>query len=106
MRKNTTFMALNDSKRTIVAAIRRSGPDKPDVRSIPNELRHLRRLVERVKREGSVFWGTLHYLSNPLRNPLSDTSAGLGPASGLHGSPPCRRRGRHSRGSGRERVQL
>jgi transposase len=54
MRENITFMALDDSKRTIVAAVLRRGSDEPEVRSIPNEPRHLRRLVERVQREGSV----------------------------------------------------
>jgi transposase len=47
-------VALDDSKRTIVAGILRPGSQDPDLRSIPNEPRHLRRLFERLKREGRV----------------------------------------------------
>jgi hypothetical protein len=46
MRKNITFVALDDSKRTIVAAMLPPGSDKPDLRSIPNGPRYLRRMVE------------------------------------------------------------
>jgi transposase len=54
MEKDTTFVALDDSKRTIVAGILRPGTDEPELRQIPNEPRHLRRLFTRLKREGSV----------------------------------------------------
>lgn len=54
MRKHITFVALDDSQRTIVAGILRPGSDEPDLRSIPNEPRHLRRLFTRLKREGPV----------------------------------------------------
>ena len=54
MKKDSTFVALDDSKRTIVAGILRPGSDEPELRTIPNEPRHLRRLCERLKREGPV----------------------------------------------------
>jgi transposase len=54
MQKHITHVALDDSKRTIVAGILRAGSQEADLRSIPNEPRHLRRLFERLKREGPV----------------------------------------------------
>jgi transposase len=54
MQKHITHVALDDSKRAIVAGILRPGSQEPDLRSIPNEPRHLRRLFERLKREGRV----------------------------------------------------
>jgi transposase len=54
MRKNITHVALDDSKRTIVAGILRPGVPEPELRQLPNEPRHLRRLVTRLKREGPV----------------------------------------------------
>jgi transposase len=54
MQKHITHVALDDSKRTNVAGILRPGSQDPDLRSIPNEPRHLRRLFERLKREGRV----------------------------------------------------
>ena len=54
MTKDTIFVAIDDSKRTLVLGILRPGADVPETRSIPNEPRHLRRLFTRVKREGSV----------------------------------------------------
>jgi len=54
MRKHTTFVALDDSKRTIVAGILRPGVQGPELRQLPNEPRHLRHLVTRLKREGPV----------------------------------------------------
>jgi hypothetical protein len=50
MQKHTTFVALDDSKRTIVAGILRPGVQEPELRQFPNEPRHLRRLVTRLKR--------------------------------------------------------
>ena len=47
-------MAVDDSKRTLVVGILRPGNDDPELRSIPNEPRHLRRLVARLTREGPV----------------------------------------------------
>jgi len=54
MQKHTIFVALDDSKRTIVAGILRPGVQEPELRQFPNEPRHLRRLVTRLKREGPV----------------------------------------------------
>ena len=54
MKKHITHVALDDSKRTIIAGILRPGVDEPELRQIPNEPRHLRRLFERLKREGPV----------------------------------------------------
>jgi hypothetical protein len=45
-------MALDDSKRTPVAGILRPQAAEPEVRSIPNEPDHLRRLCELLKQEG------------------------------------------------------
>jgi transposase len=47
-------VAIDDSKRTLVLGVLRPGADAPETRSIPNEPRHLRRLIARLTREGSV----------------------------------------------------
>jgi transposase len=47
-------VALDDSKRTIVAGILRPGSDAPELRTLPNEPRHVRRFFARLKREGPV----------------------------------------------------
>jgi transposase len=54
MDKDTTYVALDDSKRTITAGILRPGEREPELRQIPNEPRLLRRLVERLTRGGPV----------------------------------------------------
>ena len=54
MDKDTTYVALDDSKRTITAGILRPGDREPELRQISNEPRLLRRLVERLTREGPV----------------------------------------------------
>ncbi len=54
MKQHITHVALDDSKRTIVAGILRPGAKEPELRSLPNEPRHLRRFVERLQREGRV----------------------------------------------------
>ena len=54
MKQDTIFVAIDDSKRTLVLGILRPGADAPEMRSIPNEPRHVRRLFDRVKREGPV----------------------------------------------------
>jgi hypothetical protein len=54
MGKGTTFVALDDSKRKIVAGILRPGATEPELREIPNEPKLVRRLIDRVKREGPV----------------------------------------------------
>jgi transposase len=45
---------MDDSKRKIIAGILRPGATEPELRSIPNEPRHLRRCFERLQREGRV----------------------------------------------------
>jgi hypothetical protein len=47
-------VALDDSKRRIVAGILRPGAPEPELRERPNDPHHIRRLVERLKREGPV----------------------------------------------------
>jgi transposase len=54
MEKDTTYVALDDSKRKIVAGILRSGDVQPELREIANDARQIRRLFERLKREGPV----------------------------------------------------
>jgi transposase len=49
-----THVALDDSKRVIVAGILKADAAVPDVREIPNDPHHLRRLFERLLREGPV----------------------------------------------------
>jgi transposase len=45
---------MDDSKRVIVAGILRPDTTEPELREIPNEARHIRRLFERLTREGPV----------------------------------------------------
>lgn len=54
MKKDTTYVALDDSKRVLVAGILRPGVQQPEVRQIPNDPKLLRRLVQRLKRAGPV----------------------------------------------------
>ena len=54
MKKGTTFVALDDSKRKLVVGILQPGAEEPEVREIPNEAKLLRRLFERLRREGPV----------------------------------------------------
>jgi transposase len=54
MEKNTTYVALDDSKRKIVVGILRPGVDHPELREMPNDPRQIRRLFERLTREGPV----------------------------------------------------
>src|SRR5437870_6398927 len=54
MEKGTTYVALDDSKRKIVAGILRPGDAQPELREIANDPRQIRRLFERLKREGPV----------------------------------------------------
>ena len=54
MEKGTTYVALDDSKRKIVAGILRPGDVQPELREIANDARQIRRLFERLKREGPV----------------------------------------------------
>jgi transposase len=52
--EDSTFIAVDDSKRTLVIGILRPSATEPELRSIPNEPRHLRRFMERLKRDGQV----------------------------------------------------
>jgi transposase len=54
MEKGTTHVALDDGKRKIVAGILRPDATQPELREIPNDPHHVRRLFERLKREGAV----------------------------------------------------
>src|SRR5512138_652979 len=54
MENSTTHLALDDSKRRIVAGILRPGATEPELRELPNDPHHCRRLFERLKREGPV----------------------------------------------------
>jgi len=54
MDKGTTHVALDDSKRKIVAGILRPEATQPELRELPNDPHHIRRVVERLKREGPV----------------------------------------------------
>ena len=54
MQKRITHVAMDDSKHTIVAGILRPGAQEPDLRSIPNEPRQVRRFFARLQREGLV----------------------------------------------------
>jgi transposase len=54
MENSTTHVALDDSKRRIVAGILRPGATEPELRELPNDPHHIRRLFERLKREGPV----------------------------------------------------
>src|SRR2546428_2956574 len=54
MEKDTTYVALDDSKRKIVAGILRPGDGQPELREIANDARQIRRLFERLKHEGPV----------------------------------------------------
>ena len=52
MDKDTTYVALDDSKRKIAAGILRPRDAEPELREIGNDPRQIRRLLERLKREG------------------------------------------------------
>lgn len=54
MEKGTTYVALDDSKRKIVAGILRAGDAQPELRELPNDAHHIRRLFERLKREAPM----------------------------------------------------
>jgi len=54
MEKGTTYVALDDSKRRIVTGILRGPSTEPELREIPNDPQHLRRVFTRLLREGPV----------------------------------------------------
>ena len=54
MEKGTTFVALDDSKRKVVVAILRPGANEPEQRELLKEAHLIRRLFQRLVREGRV----------------------------------------------------
>ena len=54
MQKRITHVAMDDSKHTIVAGILRPGIQEPEIRSLPNEPRQVRRFFTRLQREGPL----------------------------------------------------
>jgi transposase len=54
MEKDTTHVALDDSKRKIVAGILWPAAQEPELREITNDPHQIRRLFERLQREGPV----------------------------------------------------
>jgi transposase len=52
MEKNTTYVALDDSKRKIVVGILRPDVEQPELREIANDPRQIRHLLERLQHEG------------------------------------------------------
>jgi transposase len=54
MDQDTTYVAIDDSKRTLVVGSLRPGDREPELREIPNEPKGVRRLFERLTREGPV----------------------------------------------------
>jgi transposase len=54
VKKDTTYVALEDSKNSIVAGILAPRATEPELRQFPNAPRHLRRFFARVQREGPV----------------------------------------------------
>ena len=54
MEKGTTYVALDDSKRRIVAGILRPSDREPELREVPNDPQQVRRLFTRLLREGAV----------------------------------------------------
>src|SRR5258708_7373052 len=56
MEKDTTYVALDDSKRKIVVGILRSGDTQPELREIANDPRQIRRLFERLTVSAKARW--------------------------------------------------
>ena len=54
MDKDTTYVALDDSKRKIVAGILRPNDTAPELREVANDPHHIRRLLTRLQRERPV----------------------------------------------------
>jgi transposase len=75
VKTDTTYVALDDSKRKIVAGILRPGDTQPELREIRNDPRQIRRLFERLKREGPV---AARYEAGRLRSPPPDHRARRG----------------------------
>src|SRR5262245_28378265 len=54
MEKGTTFVAIDDSKRKMVVGILGPAMTEPDQRELPKEPHQIRRLFQRLRREGPV----------------------------------------------------
>ena len=54
MRKGSTYVTLDDSKRKVGGAILRPGATEPEQRQMPEEARHIQRLFRRLRCEGRV----------------------------------------------------
>ena len=54
MKKDITYVALDDSKNSIVAGVLRPQATEPELRQFPTEPKHLRRFFSRLQREGPV----------------------------------------------------
>ena len=54
MKKDITYVALDDSKNSIVAGLLRPQAAEPELRQFPNEPKQLRRFFTRLQREGPV----------------------------------------------------
>jgi hypothetical protein len=54
MERDTTYVGMDDSKRTIVVGILRPGAAPPELREIPNDPPQIRRLFERLRGDGPV----------------------------------------------------
>ena len=54
MDQGTTHVAIDDSTRRLVIGLLRPGEHQPELREIPNDPKLIRRLFERLKREGPV----------------------------------------------------
>jgi transposase len=53
MNQGTTHVAIDDSKRKLVVAILRADETRPEEKEIPNDPHPIRRLFERLKRDGA-----------------------------------------------------
>lgn len=75
MKKDITYVALDDSKKSIVAGLLRPQATEPELRQFPNEPKHLRRFFDRLKREGPV---AACYEAGPAGYDLYRQLTGLG----------------------------
>src|SRR5207245_2924377 len=102
--KDTTYVALDDSKRKIVAGILRPSDTQPELREIANDARQIRRLFERLKREGPV---AACYEAGVSGYDLHRQITGLGVASAVIApATPARGPGQRIKTARRDAAQL